>query len=193
MTTQDEAPNDSANLPPARCDARQRRIVLASARNLGVPRDYARTRHLRLVREPSALTCIGADIHGRLQWLAPRAARAFMRMREAATAAAIHLQPVSAFRSTAYQLDILRRKLERGQAIEQILQISAAPGYSEHHSGRAIDLTVSGFPALDESFEASAAFVWLRAHAHRFGFALSYPRDNPHGIAYEPWHWCWHR
>ena len=24
-----------------------------------------------------------------------------------------------------------------------------------------------------------------------FGFHLSYPRDNPHGIAYEPWHWCW--
>ena len=20
---------------------------------------------------------------------------------------------------------------------------------------------------------------------------MSYPRDNPHGIVYEPWHWCW--
>jgi D-alanyl-D-alanine carboxypeptidase len=20
---------------------------------------------------------------------------------------------------------------------------------------------------------------------------MSYPRGNPHGIVYEPWHWCW--
>ena len=24
-----------------------------------------------------------------------------------------------------------------------------------------------------------------------YGFVMSYPRDNPHGIVYEPWHWCW--
>ena len=22
-----------------------------------------------------------------------------------------------------------------------------------------------------------------------FDFVMSYPRDNPHGITYEPWHW----
>ena len=32
--------------------------------------------------------------------------------------------------------------------------------------------------------------VQFNAGAH--GFRLSYPRDNPHGIVYEPWHWCWH-
>jgi D-alanyl-D-alanine carboxypeptidase len=30
-------------------------------------------------------------------------------------------------------------------------------------------------------------------HADRFGFRLSYPYGNPHGMAYEPWHWaCLH-
>ncbi|MET0229666.1 MAG: D-alanyl-D-alanine carboxypeptidase family protein, partial [Rhodanobacteraceae bacterium] len=38
----------------------------------------------------------------------------------------------------------------------------------------------------------SPAFRWLMRHAKRFGFRLSYPRSNRHGIAYEPWHWCWH-
>ncbi|HVT32680.1 MAG TPA: D-alanyl-D-alanine carboxypeptidase family protein, partial [Rhodanobacteraceae bacterium] len=38
----------------------------------------------------------------------------------------------------------------------------------------------------------SPAFAWLKRHASRFGFRLSYPRRNRHGIAYEPWHWCWH-
>ncbi|MHB8448721.1 MAG: D-alanyl-D-alanine carboxypeptidase family protein, partial [Rudaea sp.] len=86
----------------------------------------------------------------------------------------------------------LRRKLERGQSMEQILRVSAAPGYSEHHSGRALDITASGFRALEEEFENSPAFAWLKKNSRRFGFHLSYPRRNRHGIAYEPWHYCWH-
>jgi D-alanyl-D-alanine carboxypeptidase len=177
---------------PERCDAPLRREVLAAARALGVPADYGPSRNLRLVREPTRLVCIGRDIHQRLQWLAPPAARAFERLRRAAADDGIDLQVVSAFRSADYQLGIIRRKLERGQAMAEILAVSAAPGYSEHHSGRALDLTCPGFPALEEAFEDSAAFAWLGEHAGRFRFRLSYPRGNPHRIAYEPWHWCWH-
>ena len=25
--------------------------------------------------------------------------------------------------------------------------------------------------------------------ARDFGFEMSYPRGNPHGVDYEPWHW----
>jgi D-alanyl-D-alanine carboxypeptidase len=178
--------------PPARCDAQQRSAVLQEARRLGVPADYASTRRLKLQREPKALAAIGEDVHARAQWLAPRAARAFLRMREAAAGEGITLKVVSAFRSADYQLGILKRKLDRGETIAQILAVSAAPGYSEHHSGRVVDLTTPGYAALEEEFENSPAYAWLTSQAHRFGFALSYPRDNPHGIAYEPWHWCWH-
>ncbi len=183
---------DAAPVPPARCDTQRRREILREAQALGIPHDYGRARGLRLAREPLDLICIGHDIHARAQWLAPRAARAFSRMREAAAADRIALQVVSAFRSADYQLGIIKRKLERGQTIDEILRASAAPGYSEHHSGRVVDLTTPGYAALEEEFENSPAFAWLREHASRFGFALSYPRDNPHGIAFEPWHWCWH-
>ena len=179
--------------PPARCDAAERRAVLREARALGVPADYGRARGLRLVREPAALAFAGIDVHGRAQWLAPPAARAFARMQAAALRDGVELQLVSAFRSAAYQLGILRRKLERGQTIDEILAVSAAPGYSEHHSGRVVDLTTPGYAALEEVFEESPAFAWLGVQAAGFGFRLSYPRGNPHGIAYEPWHWCWHR
>jgi D-alanyl-D-alanine carboxypeptidase len=114
-------------------------------------------------------------------------------MREAAARDGLELRVVSAFRSIEYQLGILRRKLERGQTMEQILRVSAAPGYSEHHSGRALDITTPGFAALEEEFEKSPAFAWLRKNAKLYNFALSYPRANSHGIAYEPWHWCWRR
>ena len=176
---------------PRRCtDAAQRRALAERAFALGVPRDYGRVRQLRLQREPARLASIGADIHGREQWLQPRAARAFATMRTAASRDGVELQIVSAFRSIEYQLGIIERKLARGVPIGEILRVSAAPGYSEHHSGRALDLTTPGFAALEEEFERSPAFAWLMRHAARFGFALSYPRGNPHGIAYEPWHWC---
>lgn len=178
--------------PPERCDTRERAALVAHAHALGVPRDYGRARGLRLVREPRELVSIGRDVHDREQWLAPRAARAFVRMREAAHEGGIELQVVSAFRSARYQFGILARKVERGLSINEILRVSAAPGYSEHHSGRALDLTTPGFAALEAEFERSPAFAWLQEHAVRFGFALSYPRGNAHGIAYEPWHWCWH-
>ena len=169
------------------------RACLAAAHELGVPRDHGRARGLRQLREPTRLVFIGHDTQNRPQWLAARAARAWMRMRDAAVHAGVDLQVVSAFRSVEYQLGILKRKLERGQRIDDILRVSAAPGYSEHHSGRALDLTTPGFAALEEEFEKSAAFVWLSTNAQSYGFRLSYPRGNRHGIAYEPWHWCWHR
>lgn len=184
--------NGHAPAAPARCDALRRREILAEAHALGVPRDYGRARQLSIVREPRGLVRIGTDVHGRMQWLAPRAARALARLRAEAAGSGIELQIVSAFRSAEYQLGILQRKLARGQGIEEILRVSAAPCYSEHHSGRAVDLTTPGCAALEEEFETSAAFSWLQANAPRSGFALSYPRGNPHGIAYEPWHWCWH-
>jgi D-alanyl-D-alanine carboxypeptidase len=184
---------DAPHEPPARCGTLQRRAIVDAARALGVPEDYGFSRRLPIVREPASLVFIGEDIHGRAQWLAPPAARAFVRMRESATRESIPLQLVSAFRSADYQLGILKRKIERGQSIDDILRVSAAPGYSEHHSGRAIDVTTPGFAALEEEFERSDAFAWLAAHAAQYGFSLSYPRGNPHRITHEPWHWCWHR
>ncbi len=163
-----------------------------AAFDLGVPRDYGRARGLRRVREPARLASIGRDTQGREQYLAPRAARAWTRMREAAASAGVELEIVSAFRGIEYQLGILRRKLERGQSMHDILRVSAAPGYSEHHSGRALDITTPGYAALEEEFERSPAFAWLTRNATIYQFALSYPRGNKHGIAYEPWHWCWH-
>jgi D-alanyl-D-alanine carboxypeptidase len=171
---------------------RTRAAIMRDSAALGVPRDYPSTHRLKPVREPKTLVAIGNDINNRPRSLAPRAARAWTHMRDAAARDGVELQIVSAFRSVEYQLEILKRKLERGLSMGEILRVNAAPGYSEHHSGRAVDITAPGFAAAEEAFENSPAFAWLSANASRFGFRLSYPRDNPHGIAYEPWHWCWH-
>jgi D-alanyl-D-alanine carboxypeptidase len=166
--------------------------LVEAAFALGVPRDYGRVRKLRLLREPAQLCSIGLDTQSREQCMTPRAARAWLRMRDAAAREGIELQVVSAFRSIGYQLGIIERKLKRGLTMDEILRVSAAPGFSEHHSGRALDVTTPGYAALEEAFEDSAAYAWLCTNAQLYKFQLSYPRGNPHGIAYEPWHWCWH-
>ena len=71
------------------------------------------------------------------------------------------LEAISGYRSHDYQLGIFERKLARGQTVQQILTVNAAPGYSEHHSGNALDIGTPGEPPAEESFEATAAFAWL--------------------------------
>lgn len=158
---------------------------------LGIPADYAKRHLLKPCLECVQTVAIGRDIFDRPQLMSPGAAAAWSRMKDSAAADGIELQVVSAYRSVEYQAGIIRRKLDAGQSIADILAVSAAPGYSEHHTGRALDLSTPGFKPLEDSFEESLAFAWLRDHASSFGFRMSFQKDNPHGLCYEPWHWCW--
>lgn len=160
---------------------------------LGIPADYAVTRGLPLCEEVTVLTDIGLDINQRMRQLTPAAADAWQTMRQGAAHDGITLLLVSAFRSVDYQRELIAHKLAKGENIGSILKVMAAPGYSEHHTGRAVDLTVPGLPPLEEAFEATESFAWLTRNAAGFHFRLSYPRGNPHGIVYEPWHWAFVR
>ena len=159
---------------------------------LGIRDDYAAARGLSLCEETGDLTDIGLDINQRMRQLTPAAAAAWRVLQQNAAQNNVELLVVSAFRSVDYQRDLIARKLARGENIDTILKVLAAPGYSEHHTGRALDLTIPGLPPLQESFEDTPAFAWLTQHAGACGFRLSYPRDNPHGFIYEPWHWAFH-
>jgi D-alanyl-D-alanine carboxypeptidase len=159
---------------------------------LGLDADeYSASSGLALEPEPNWLAHAGFDRYRRPLWLHCDAARAWARMREAARRDGVTLEAISGYRSHDYQLGIFERKLARGLTVEQILTVNAAPGYSEHHGGRALDIGTPDEPPAEESFERTRAFAWLRAEAGGHGFVMSYPRDNAHGIVYEPWHWCW--
>jgi zinc D-Ala-D-Ala carboxypeptidase len=159
---------------------------------LGIPSDYGPSRGLPLQVQAGELVSIGPNPDGRDIQLSPAAASAWTGMRAAASQAGVPLVAISGFRSIERQLEIIRTKLSSGQAIEDILRTVAAPGYSEHHTGRAIDIGIPGEESLTEGFADTPAFRWLEANAGSFGFKLSYPRGNSHGISYEPWHWCFH-
>ena len=157
--------------------------------SLGIDNDYAGRAGLALVAEPDWLLLAGFDRYRRPLWLLPAAARAWQAMRRAAAADGIVLDAISGYRSHDYQLGIFGRKLARGLDLARILEVNAAPGYSEHHGGDALDIGTPGGPPAEESFEATPAFAWLARNAGKHGFSMSYPRGNRHGIVYEPWHW----
>jgi D-alanyl-D-alanine carboxypeptidase len=157
--------------------------------DLGIPIDYGRNPRRPGYPEAKRLEDVEPNILGRMQRLAPETASAWRAMKAAAERDQVGLLLVSGFRSVRYQADLIRQKLAAGQAIESILKVNAAPGFSEHHTGRAVDIATPGTRPLTEDFETSRAFAWLRTNAMRFGFAMPYGRDNAHGFAYEPWHW----
>jgi D-alanyl-D-alanine carboxypeptidase len=120
------------------------------------------------------------------------AARAFKAMAADAQAEGIYLTPISGFRSIDDQQYLyFSIKSERRQTASERAKVSAPPGYSEHHTGYAIDIGDGNAPAtnLRQDFEGTAAYRWLRENAARYSFELSFPRNNRQGVSYEPWHW----
>jgi len=101
----------------------------------------------------------------------------------------------SGYRSPAYQLYLFLFYLPKhNDSIRETNRYVALPGYSEHGAPmrQAIDfINQDGINGEDnpEDFEVLPEYQWLLANAHRFGFHLSYPRNNPYNTAFEPWHW----
>lgn len=157
---------------------------------LGIAAEYRRQCPLPLQVVTKRLVPTEPDCFGRPQQLTEAACQAWTAMKQDAARQGVEMILVSAYRSPQYQYDLIAAKLSHGQSLEQILQFNAAPGYSQHHTGRALDIGAPGSKALTEEFENTEVFQWLERNAGDYGFSMSYPRGNTLGISYEPWHWC---
>ncbi len=157
---------------------------------LGITPALLEGRSLLRYEEASGLVPAEKAPNGRVHFLLPGAADAWRGMKAAAQRDGIDIHILSGFRSIARQGELIQVRLDGGMAIAEVLKILAPPGYSEHHTGRAVDVSTQGIKALQLEFESTPAFDWLNANAATFGFVLSFPRNNPAGYDYEPWHWC---
>ena len=84
-----------------------------------------------------------------------------------------------------------------------VLTYSAAPGTSEHQTGLCVDLITDEMVGLynygsettknpyDKGFAETAAYEWLKVHAHEYGFILRFPENKTDitGYSYESWHY----
>ena len=67
-------------------------------------------------------------------------------------------------------------------------KFSADQGYSEHQLGTTVDFSTPDLGASFSSFASTGAYLWLSNNAYKYGFVLSYPKNNSYYV-YEPWHW----
>src|SRR6266480_1018238 len=142
------------------------RSILAS---LAIPTDLIAARSLVLHPEAQELVVAETGDDGREYLLAPAAAAKWREMSAAALTDGVVIKIGSAFRSVDRQAEIIRAKLAEGLSLDAVLCASAPPGYSEHHSGRAIDVTTDEGAPLELEFEKTRAFRWLSKNAGRFG------------------------
>jgi zinc D-Ala-D-Ala carboxypeptidase len=163
--------------------------AIQALRELGIPISFVTQRRRPLREECEDLVSIGLDMFGREQRLERRAASQWRAMLAIAKKDGVVMEVVSGFRSFDYQQKLVERKLAAGLTVEQIICVSALPGFSEHHTGRAIDIGTPGCPPVTEEFEQTLAFDWLIRRGQDFGFQMTYPRSNEFGVIYEPWHW----
>jgi LAS superfamily LD-carboxypeptidase LdcB len=92
-------------------------------------------------------------------------ARAFKTMAKAARKAGIDIAIRSGFRSQEKQKE-LYRDYKHGWG-----HLAARPGYSNHQSGRALDIYITDY----------RVYEWLKNHAAKYGFKRTVRR--------EAWHW----
>ena len=133
-----------------------------------------------------------------------RIVSAYEKLADAAKAAGHPLAMVSAYRSVAYQEEIFNANvhtlMSQGHTKEEAIRITkltfTEPGYSEHHTGLAVDVVDQDWyqnhtgELLNEGFGDTDGGKWLQAHAREYGFIIRYPKGK-HDITqidYEPWH-----
>ena len=100
----------------------------------------------------------------------------------------LNIRIISAYRSYDYQESLYDKYLQKEDK-KIVDTYSARPGYSEHHTGLAID--IDNEKLSFEKFYLTKEFLWMQNNAHKYGFILRYPKnkENITGYSYEPWHY----
>ena len=120
-------------------------------------------------------------------------AEAFKRMQAAARKDGAHISVVSGYRSSTYQIRVFKKKFKdvngnptypTDAQMKSRLKYSAPSGFSEHHTGLAVDINET-----ETRFKNTKEYKWLMEHAGEYGFEISFPQDNAQGLGFEPWHW----
>ena len=114
-------------------------------------------------------------------------ALAYAQMRDAAKAAGFSISVVNAYRSCKEQKELYDHFLLTDTAA--VVDTSCArPGYSEHHTGLAID--IEGSIPGGRNIHMTPEAAWVKENCHKYGFILRYLPETEEITGYisEPWH-----
>ena len=117
----------------------------------------------------------------------------FVPLREELLKEGIQIELDSIYRSVARQEEIVAEFTEKYGA-DYVKQYVAVPGFSEHHTGLAVDicLVVDGkvIDDNDEMIAQKEIFRKIHRKLAKYGFILRYlpGKESITGYSYEPWH-----
>lgn len=107
----------------------------------------------------------------------------------------VYIELDSAYRSVKDQQDLWDRwSADPEKGIDYVKKFVAVPGYSEHHTGLAIDICIKKDGQLiddnDDMIAEKEIFAKIHAILAEYGFILRYPlgEESYTGYTYEPWH-----
>ena len=143
--------------------------------------------------DPNRLVNAGMFVRGtyeRSEQLDQEADAAFQQMKSAAAMQGVQLMIISGFRNISDQSVLFEKQIARRGSESEAARSSAPPGYSEHHTGYALDIADQQSDTdLKLAFEETAAYQWLVTNATKFQFEQSFRLNNRQDINFEPWHW----
>lgn len=116
-------------------------------------------------------------------------ARAFGDLQRCLDRAGLRVEPLSGYRTYATQQRIWNDFL-RERGVEYTVRHVARPGYSEHQTGLALDVTLYDQHGSAIEGKHAPEYDLMFPRLHEFGFILRYPegKEAITGYAYEPWH-----
>ncbi len=118
---------------------------------------------------------------------------AYLELKSALEADGVFVDLDSAYRSVADQEDIVVRFTEQ-YGEDYVKQYVAVPGFSEHHTGLALDLylNIDGEDVYLNEDMVEYPEIWAKIHEKLadYGFILRYMegKEDITGYSYEPWH-----
>lgn len=120
--------------------------------------------------------------------LKEEAYKAFITMKKDAYSNNLNIVAISGYRSYNYQSKIYNNYVNI-DGIEKANTYSAQPGFSEHQTGLAVDVSNSTLPYTD--FEKTKEYNWMINNSYKYGFILRYPKEKEYitGYTFESWHY----
>lgn len=109
------------------------------------------------------------------------------KLLDASTNEGVPILVISAYRSFGTQA-YLKSSYKVTYGIGTANKFSADQGYSEHQLGTTVDFTTILTGANFVGFDKTDAYKWLLLNAYKYGFIISYPKQNTY-YSFEPWHW----
>ena len=178
--------DDTSESTPADGGAETDYLVLVNYEN-PLPKDW-----LDRVKFSASINSVGDDV-----FVEAEAYKAYLGLKEEVENELkdrdVTLQLDSAYRSEAAQQKIVDDFTEK-YGEEYVKNYVAVPGYSEHHTGLALDLYfIVGDKTVYENEDlVQYTDIWDVIHEKlpKYGFILRYPegKDEITKVSYEPWH-----